>query len=126
MIGRCPICEEKFSNCDCTAKEREQFGELEEAEEELEQLRARVAELEAAGREMRDIQRKENTYQYVQKNIRRDTPFSPEARRTEDTFDALLKKQAQNFKPADAITLSESDRRVPRVGCIPNEETDEY
>jgi hypothetical protein len=37
----CPICDNKPANCDCTAKEREQF-------DEIESLKAEIARLDGA------------------------------------------------------------------------------
>ena len=36
----CPICDQKPANCDCTAEERRQYGEIEDLEYEVERLRA--------------------------------------------------------------------------------------
>lgn len=38
----CPICDQKPANCDCTAKEREQYSEIEDLHKEMEELRSRV------------------------------------------------------------------------------------
>jgi hypothetical protein len=35
----CPICDNKPANCDCTAKEREQFDEIESLQAEIARLR---------------------------------------------------------------------------------------
>lgn len=35
----CPICDNKPANCDCTAKEREQFDEIHELQAEIARLR---------------------------------------------------------------------------------------
>lgn len=35
----CPICDQKPANCDCTAEERRQHGEIEDLECEIERLR---------------------------------------------------------------------------------------
>lgn len=43
----CPICDQKPANCDCTAKERRQYGEIEDLEYEVERLRAENAKLRA-------------------------------------------------------------------------------
>ena len=36
----CPICDQKPMNCDCTAKERCQYGEIEDLEAEIARLHA--------------------------------------------------------------------------------------
>jgi len=43
----CPICDQKPANCDCTAEERRQYGEIEDLEVEVERLRAENAALRA-------------------------------------------------------------------------------
>lgn len=35
----CPICDQKPMNCDCTAEERRQYGEIEDLEDEIARLR---------------------------------------------------------------------------------------
>lgn len=37
-MSRCPICDQKAMNCDCTSKEKEQFEELSEIRDENESL----------------------------------------------------------------------------------------
>jgi|DEB19_MinimDraft_3_1074340.scaffolds.fasta_scaffold201148_1 hypothetical protein len=44
---RCPICDQKPMNCDCTETERRQYVELEELEEQVANLRLTDAEREA-------------------------------------------------------------------------------
>lgn len=44
---RCPICDNKPMNCDCTAEERRQFCEIEELQEQIASLTLTGAEREA-------------------------------------------------------------------------------
>lgn len=34
-MSRCPICDNKAANCDCTSTEREQYEEIEELEQQV-------------------------------------------------------------------------------------------
>jgi len=43
----CPICDQKPMNCDCTAAERQQYGEIEELRAEVARLRLTDLEREA-------------------------------------------------------------------------------
>lgn len=43
----CPICDQKPMNCDCTAEERRQYGEIEDLEDEIARLRLTDAERES-------------------------------------------------------------------------------
>ena len=38
----CPICDQKPANCDCTAEERRQYGEIEDLECEVSALKERL------------------------------------------------------------------------------------
>ena len=46
----CPICDQKPMNCDCTAEERRQYGEIEDLEDEIARLRLTDEEREAVKR----------------------------------------------------------------------------
>lgn len=40
---RCPICDQKAMNCDCTPEERRQFSEIEDLENEISRMKMQSA-----------------------------------------------------------------------------------